>query len=418
MSDPTVTVLHARGVLDVDAGEVVEDAFVVVEGNRITAVSTEGDAATDVDQVIELPDLVLVPGLMDMEVDLVLGGPGAGFSDPVRLDPVKMTLRAVANGQRTLRAGFTTVRNLGLFVKTGGYLLDVDLAEAIEAGWVEGPRVVPAGHAICPTGGHLDPSAQNGLAPHIMRLSVEEGIADGVDEVRKAVRYQIKHGAKLIKCVASGGVMTPTGPPGAQQYSTEELAAIADEAHRRGLKVATHCHGDTAVNAAIDAGIDCIEHGFMITDATIQRMVDTGTFLVSTNALTENWDVSNQPPSLQAKAAEVFPKARQSLSKAIEAGVKIALGTDAPAIWHGRNAEELEVLVKRGMTPIQAIRAATTVSAELIDAADLGRLAPGMLADVIGVAGDPLRDITTFRQVPFVMKDGAVHRHRAYPQTA
>ena len=151
---------------------------------------------------------------MDMEVDLVLGGPGAGLTDPVRMDPVKMGLRAVANGQRTLRAGFTTVRNLGLFIKTGGYLVDVALAEAIDAGWVEGPRVVPAGHAICPTGGHLDPSAQSGLAPGIMPMTVEEGIADGIDEVRKAVRYQINHGAQLIKCCASGGVMTPTGPAG------------------------------------------------------------------------------------------------------------------------------------------------------------------------------------------------------------
>lgn len=412
MSEPTVTALHAKGVLDVESGEVLPDAYVGIEGNRIVSVSSEGDITADADRVIELPELTLVPGLMDMEVDLVLGGPGAGFSDPVRMDPVKMTLRAVANGQRTLRAGFTTVRNLGLFVKTGGYLLDVALAEAIEAGWVDGPRVIPAGHAICPTGGHLDPSAQSGLAPDIMRLSPEEGIADGVDEIRRAVRYQIKHGAKLIKCVASGGVMTPTGPPGAQQYSTEELTAIADEAHRRGLKVATHCHGDTAVNAALDAGIDCIEHGFMISDETIGRMVDAGTFLVSTNALTENWDISNQPPELQAKAAEIFPAAKASLSRAIEAGVKIALGTDAPAIWHGRNAEELEVLVTRGMTPLQAIRAATTVSAELIDRPDLGRLAPGMLADVIGVAGDPLTDISTFRRVPFVMKDGAVSHHR------
>jgi imidazolonepropionase-like amidohydrolase len=381
--------------------------YVLIDGERIVAIETDGKSA---DEVIELPELTLLPGLMDMEVDLVLGGPGAGLTDPVVTDPVKMTLRATVNARRTLLAGFTTVRNLGLFVKTGGYLLDVALSEASDAGWFDGPRIIPCGHAICPTGGHLDPSAQSRLAPHMMPLSIEEGIADGVDAVRKAVRYQIKHGAKWIKCCASGGVAT-AGPPGAQQYSNEELAAIADEAHRRGLKVATHCHGDVAVNAAIDAGIDCIEHGFMITADTIQRMVDTGTYLVSTTALTENWDISQHPPGMQAKAAEVFPKSKQSLTDAIEAGVKIACGSDAPAIWHGRNAEELVVLVQRGMTPLQAIRAATTVSAELIGAGDLGRIAPEMLADIIGVPGDPLADITAVQNVAFVMKGGKVYKH-------
>lgn len=410
MSESKVIVLHAGGVLDIDSGTVIPSCYVRVESNRITAVGTEASLVDNADEIIELSEFTLIPGLMDMEVDLVLGGPGAGLNDPVRTDPVKMTLRGAANARRTLLAGFTTVRNLGLFVKTGGYLLDVALSEAIEVGWVQGCRIVPAGHAIVPTGGHLDPSAQSSLAPHIMPLTVEEGIADGVDEVRKAVRYQIKHGAKIIKCCASGGVISQTGPAGAQQYSYDELAAIADEAHRRGLKVATHAHGDVAVNAALDAGIDCIEHGFMIGDETIQRMVEAGTFLVSTTALAENWDVSQHPPALQAKAADVFPKAKDSLTRAIAAGVKIAAGSDAPAIWHGRNAEELVVLVKRGMTPLQAIRAATTVAAELIDAPDLGRIAPGMLADIVGVVGDPITDITCTQRVRFVMKDGDVYR--------
>ena len=216
MSKPTVIVLHARGILDLDTGDVVDDAYVTIEGDRIAAISSEGRDTVDADDVIELPDLTLVPGLMDMEVDLVLGGPGAGLTDPVRHDPVKMTLRAVANGRRTLRAGFTTVRNLGLFVRTGGLLLDVALRKAIDLGWIDGPRVVPAGHAITPTGGHLDPTMFQAFAPHVMPLTVEEGIADGVSQVRRAVRYQIKHGAQLIKVCASGGVMSHTGPAGAQ----------------------------------------------------------------------------------------------------------------------------------------------------------------------------------------------------------
>jgi imidazolonepropionase-like amidohydrolase len=406
----TVTVLHARGVLDVDTGDVIESGYVRIEGKTITEVSADPRTARDADEVIELPELTLIPGLMDMEVNLFMGGPGANLMDPVIADPAKRTLRAAANALRTLRAGFTTVRNLGLFVKTGGYLLDVSLMEAIEEGLVDGCRIVPAGHAIAATGGHLDPTTFLRLAPGIMPVTVEEGVADGVEEVRKCVRYQIKHGAQVIKCCASGGVMSHTGANHAQHYSDEELRVIADEAHRRGIKVATHCHGDMAARAAIAAGIDCIEHGFGISDETIQLMIDNGTFLVSTTALTENWDVSNQAPELRAKAAEVFPKAQDSLARALKAGVKVASGSDAPAIWHGRNAQELAAIVNRGATPLQAIRCATTVSADLIDRPDLGRIAPEMIADIIGVPGDPLTDITVTQKVKFVMKDGKVYK--------
>ena len=203
------------------------------------------------------------------------------------------TLRAVANARRTLRSGFTTVRNLGLFVQTGGLLLDVALKKAIDLGWIDGPRVVPAGHAITPTGGHLDPTMFQAFAPHVLPFTVEEGIADGVAEVRKAVRYQIKHGAQLIKVCASGGVMSHTGPAGAQQYSDEELRAIADEAHRAGLKVAAHAHGDDGIRAAIEAGIDCIEHGSLMSDETLDLMIERGTFLVPTTYLADGMDVSH-----------------------------------------------------------------------------------------------------------------------------
>jgi imidazolonepropionase-like amidohydrolase len=320
-------------------------------------------------------------------------------------------LRGVANARRTLRSGFTTVRNLGLFVKTGGYLLDVALAKAIDAGWIDGPRIVPAGHAITPTGGHLDPTMFAAYAPGVMPLSLEEGIANGVDEVRKAVRYQIKYGAQLIKVCASGGVMSHTGTAGAQHYSDEELRAIVDEAHRRGLKVAAHTHGAAAVRSAVEAGIDCIEHGFLLDDETIELMAERGTFLVATTALIDGMDISKAPPELKAKAGEIFPHARTVVARALKAGVKIAVGTDAPAIPHGRGAQELIALVERGMTPLEVLRAATVNAAELIDAEDRGRIAEGLLADLIAVPGNPLEDISVMADVRFVMKGGKVFRH-------
>ncbi|MGD0554395.1 MAG: amidohydrolase family protein [Streptosporangiaceae bacterium] len=423
----TPLTIKAAGMLDVDSGQVVRPGVLRIEGDRIAAVGRETqnrdtnspDAqGRDTDgEVLDLGELILLPGLMDMEVNLLMGGRGeTGALSGVQDDPAIRVLRAVGNARRTLRAGFTTVRNLGLFMKTGGYLLDVALGKAIDAGWIDGPRIVPAGHAITPTGGHLDPTMFNALAPGVLPLTVEEGIADGVEQVRKAVRYQIKYGAKLIKVCASGGVMSHTGLPGALHYSDDELKAITDEAHRRGLRVAAHAHGADAVRAAVLAGIDCIEHAFLADEAAFKLMARHGTFLVATTFLTDGMDVSKAAPELQAKAAEMFPQAKRSIRMAIEAGVKIAVGTDAPAIPHGKNASELIALVDRGMTPAQAIRAATVTAAELIaipDApTDRGRLAEGLLADIIAVPGDPTEDITVTRDVRFVMKGGNVFVNR------
>jgi imidazolonepropionase-like amidohydrolase len=409
------TLLKAARLLDIDTGEITGPAAVLVRETRIEAVNpseTPSDA-----QVIDLGDVTLLPGLMDMELNFMIGGPETPTGLPLPMhgvqdDPPYRTLRATLNAEKTLHAGFTTVRNLGLMVKTGGYLLDVALQRAIDQGWVTGPRIVPAGHAVTPYGGHLDPTVFQRLAPGIMPLSVGEGIANGVPQVRECVRYQIRHGAKVIKVSASGGVMSHSTGPGSQQYSDEELAAIADEAHRADIRVAAHAVGDRAIRACIKAGIDCIEHGFLASDDTIQLMADTGTFLVSTTYLTDAMDVARAAPELQKKAAVVFPQARAMLPKAVAAGVKICCGTDAPAVPHGENAKELAALVARGMTPLQALQAATITSAELIDMSeDLGRLAPGYLADIIAVPGDPTQNIELTQNVRFVMKDGRIYKN-------
>ncbi|MGC4963191.1 amidohydrolase family protein [Gordonia sp. DT218] len=396
--------LKAAGLVDVDTGELITPGIIRVDGDRIVGIGGEPEG-----EIIDLGDNILLPGLMDMEVNLLMGGRGERpVYSTVQDDPPTRMLRAVGNSRRTLRAGFTTVRNLGLFVKTGGYLLDVALGRAIDKGWIDGPRIVPAGHAITPTGGHLDPTMFAAFAPHVLDLTLEEGIANGVDEVRKAVRYQIKHGAQLIKVCVSGGVMSLTGEPGAQHYSFDELCAIVDEAHRRGLRVASHTHGAEAVKQAVKAGIDCIEHGFLMDDEAIKMLVANDTFLVPTTRLADAMDVSHSPPELQAKAAEMFPKARISVKKAYDAGVKIAVGTDAPAIPHGKNADELVALVERGMPASAVLRAATVTAAELIRVDDRGRLAEGLLADIIAVPGNPLEDITVTQDVRFVMKGGKV----------
>jgi imidazolonepropionase-like amidohydrolase len=407
-------ILRADRWADIDTGRVRSPAVVVVVGNRIAAMNPADLPAVATE--IDLGDVTLLPGLMDMKVDLFVGDPGEGNGLPapmhgVQEDPVYRAYRASVNARKTLLAGFTTVRNVGLMVKTGGCLIDVALARAIDEGWTEGPRVIPAGHAITAGTGHVEPRVLQQRAPGATPLSLEEGVANGVSEVRKCVRHQICNGAKVIKILVSGDAMLDRAGLRIPQYSDDELDAIVDEARRAGVRVAAHAIGDKAIEACILSGVDCIEHGYLAAEKTIEMMVDCGVFLVSTTCLTKAMTRESAAFGLHHKAADVFPAAKAMLTKAIEAGVKVACGTDAPILPHGENAKELVALVSRGMTPMQALRAATLTSAELIGAdTELGRLAPGYLADVIAVPDNPRVDITTTQNVCFVMKDGRIHK--------
>jgi imidazolonepropionase-like amidohydrolase len=390
--------LHAARLLDVESGRVLADALVLIEGERIAAVNPRQLPAGV--EVVELGDRTLLPGLIDCHTHLTGDLEGEWVRREVLETAAHAALRGAKNARATLLAGFTTVRDVG----AGGFA-DVALMQAIDRGWVLGPRMFPAGHAIGITGGHADTT---GYVPGVLERGPESGIADGVDEVVAAVRYQIKHGAKVIKTCATAGVLSFEGPVGAQQYSEEELVALVDEAHRHGLKVAAHAHGNEGIKAAVRAGVDSIEHGSELDDEAIALMRQRGTYLVPTDYLTEAMELSVLPPEIRAKAEAVLPRAQSSHAKAIAAGVKVAYGTDAGVYPHGLNAREFETLVRRGMLPLDALRAATIHACDLIGVSDRGAIAPGKLADLIAVPGNPLDDVSVLQKVEFVMKGGAI----------
>jgi imidazolonepropionase-like amidohydrolase len=390
--------LHAAHALDVEAGRTLDDVLVLIEGERVRAVNPRELPADT--EVIELGPRTLLPGLIDCHTHLNSDIEGDWVDREVHETAADAALRGAKNARVTLLAGFTTVRDVG----AGGFS-DIALMKAIDAGWVLGPRMFPAGHAIGITGGHADTT---GFVPGVLERGPESGIANGVDEVIAAVRHQVKHGAKVIKTCATAGVLSFEGPVGAQQYSQAELDALVQEAHRHGLKVAAHAHGTEGIKAAVRAGVDSIEHGSMLDDEAIALMKEHGTFLVPTDYLTEAMDTPRLPPPIRKKAETVLPLAQTSHQKAIAAGVKIAYGTDAGVYPHGLNAHEFETLVRRGMKPLDALRAATLGACELLGVSDRGSIAPGKLADLIAVSGDPLRDVTVLQKVEFVMKGGAI----------
>lgn len=394
------TVVRAARMLDVESGRIVPNAVVVVEGEKIVAVNPAQPPAGA--QTIDLGDVTLLPGLLDMHTHLTFDLDKDFFLRAVTEGPVDEALRGAANARKTLLAGFTTVRNVG----SGGFS-DVALMRAIDAGLLEGPRIFPAAHALSITGGHCDTT---GFAPGILEGSPREGTADGVDEVVQAVRYQIKHGAKVIKTCATAGVLSSEGPVGAQQYSDEELRAMVEEARRHGVKVAAHGHGGEGILAAVRAGVASVEHSSTLTDETIRLMIEKGTYIVPTAHLLVALDTSKLPPVNRAKAEYIFPIAKESHRKAIRAGVKYAFGTDVPVIPHGSNGGEFGTLVSLGMTPIQALRSATANAADLLGVSDRGTLAAGKLADMVAVPGNPLENVRVMEDVRFVMKGGKVYK--------
>lgn len=399
-SAPTRIVIRPGHVLDVRNGRMMENQAIVIEGDKIVSVgaasSTPAGATT-----IDLPNATVLPGLIDAHTHLTMN-PKFGYEN-LGISVPREALIGAHNARLTLEAGITTVRNVG----ASGYS-DVALRDAINAGDVPGPRMIVSGPALSITGGHCD----NNLLPYEYHAT-GDGVADGVENVQHKVREIIKYGADVIKVCATGGVLSKGDDPNASQFTLEEMKAIVAEAHRLGRKVAAHAHGAQGATWASEAGVDSVEHGHLMDDASIATLKKNGTYLVPTLYLMD-WQKANVAtthlPEYARKKMEMVAEKGQAISKkAIQAGVKIGMGTDAAVYPHGLNAHELEVYVRLGMTPIQAIQTATVNDADLLGWSDkIGTLEAGKWADIIAVDGDPTKDVTTLQHVKFVMKGGEV----------
>ena len=396
-----VTAVKAAHLLDVRSGALIDDAVVLISGERITAAGSKL-AIPPGANIIDLGNKTLLPGLIDAHTHLTGNPEDAGYAS-VAISVPRATLSGAKNARLTLKAGFTSVRNMGADAYS-----DIGLRDAINDGDLPGPRIAASGPALGITGGHCDDTMH---APQYKAVAL--GVADGVDEVIKRTRENIKYGADVIKICATGGVLSMGDDPRASQYSMEELKAIVTEAHRLGRKVGAHAHGGDGIRLAVLAGVDSIEHGSFIDDEGIKLMKEHKTWLVPTvylgDWLIDNADAIKLPKQMLAKAKVVLPQARVNIGKAIKAGVQVAFGTDAAVYPHGLNAREFAVLVKLGMTPIQAIRSATVNASQLLGWADkVGTIEAGKLADMIAVDGEPLKDVATLERVQWVMKGGSV----------
>jgi imidazolonepropionase-like amidohydrolase len=391
--DTSATIVKAARMLDVATGRMTANATVVVRQGRIAAVNP---AAVPAGKVVDLGDVTLLPGFIDLHTHIVSEISAGSFMAAVTQTEVDGAFSAVGNARKTVAAGFTTIRDFGGEVA-------VALGKAVERGAIVGPHVIPSRNSLGITGGHCDVT---GFAPGILEGGPEDGVADGPWEAVRAVRYQIKHGAQVIKICATAGVLSMEGPVGAQQFTEEEMRAIVEEAARHGVRVAAHAHGAAGIKAAIRAGVTTIEHGSEMDDEALALMKQHGTWLVPTTYLVDRINLPVLPPLVRQKAETILPIARKNLQRAIAADARIAFGTDAGVYPHGENAKEFAVYVKLGMTPLKALQTATVRAAEALGRSDRGEIAVGKLADLVAVPGNPLEDITATERVKWVMVGG------------
>jgi imidazolonepropionase-like amidohydrolase len=407
-----VTFVRAGHLFDGTGDKAKDDVVIVIEGGRIARVAGAAEITIPRDaRVIDLSRATVLPGLIDCHVHLGTRADRYEEIHSFKDTPFDDAFAAVVHAKKTLDAGFTTVRDVG-----SRPFLSVDLRKAIDEGLIAGPRIVASGPLISMTGGHGD---LNNYSPQTrVTMFPEErdfGIADGVDQVRHAVRAQLKYGVDLIKVAASGGVLSRGDQPGAPQYTVEELRAAVEEAHAAGRRVAAHAHGAQAIKNATLAGVDSIEHGSLIDDEGIKLMKSRGTWLDS-DIYNDDYILGKAvelkiPQEFVDKERALGKLQRENFARAVKAGVKIVFGTDAGVYPHGDNAKQFAYMVQYGMTPAAAIRAATSSAAELLDRAkDVGTIAPGRYADMIAVTADPLRDVRELEHVGFVMKGGAIVR--------
>ena len=411
-----VIALKAARLFDGKSKSLVPNGVVIVQGDKIVDVGSNLNVPGDA-QVIDLGDATLAPGFMDAHTHLTLdysGDYNARRLKELDLNVSEQAIIATAHARATIEAGFITVRDLGSRFIGSREFVDVALRNSINKGVVVGPRMLVATKGIGATGGHFDPTS--GFRDFLFGREPDytDGIVDSPDDARKAVRFEVKNGADVIKAAVSGGVLSLGDEVDTPQLTPTEMAALVDESHRLRKKVAVHCHGDEAAREAIEAGVDSIEHGSFMKSETLARMKNKGVFLTPTLMATE-WIMSkldNYPPALQAKAKATAAARSNMFRNAIKLGVKISFGTDAAVFPHGQNAREFKLMVDLGMPSIEALRSATANDAELFGIAQkTGTLEKGKFADIIAIPGDPTTDITATERVFFVMKEGKIVRN-------